>query len=71
MMILTQQQQNVLFDQLEVEDLTSEGEFDGGTNCPPNEKNWSNLSYRNGYLSGLGRFYDRTFGVTHADQLIF
>ncbi len=69
MQILTQK--NILFDQVDLEDLTSEGEFDGRTNCSPNKTKWSNLSYRNGYLVGQGYFYDKKFGIDRSNRMPF
>ena len=37
------------------------GEFDGVIGLEPNPDLWSNLTYRNGYLTGLGRYYDQKY----------
>lgn len=37
------------------------GEFEGATGGKPERELWSNLSYRSGYLVGVGQYYDKKF----------
>lgn len=67
----TEQQQRIQNDLVAVEaqieretDIHSAGEFDGVIGLEPNPDLWSNLSYRNAYLTGLGRYYDEKYQVS-------
>ncbi|MDJ0635570.1 MAG: hypothetical protein QNJ34_20445 [Xenococcaceae cyanobacterium MO_188.B29] len=39
-------------------ELESYGNWDGLLNEPPQEKYWSELPYREGYLAGIARYYN-------------
>ncbi len=45
-------------------DLYHAGLFDGVTGGKPERETWSNLSYRSGYLVGVGQYYDKKFNFT-------
>ena len=44
-------------------ELNSAGEFDGVTGLEPDPQKWSAISYRSGFLSGIGRYYDNKYQV--------
>lgn len=44
------------------------GEFDGAIAIDPNPETWSNLSYREGFLTGLARHYDQKYQTCLSDQ---
>ena len=41
--------------------LNHRGEYLGATGFLPEEHLWGNLSYRSGYLTGVGQYYDNKF----------
>ena len=66
-----EQQQRIEADLVAVEaqidkdtDLYYDGRFDGATGGKPEQDLWSNLNYRNGYLAGIGEYYDKKFKTT-------
>ncbi len=70
-----EQQQRIENDLVAVEaqidretDIHSEGEFDGVIGLEPNPDLWSNLTYRSGYLNGLGRYYDKKYQTVFKNE---
>lgn len=65
-----EQEQRIAADLVAVEaqidketDLYYHGEFDAVTGGKPEEELWSNLSYRSGWLAGVGEYYDKKFNT--------
>jgi hypothetical protein len=48
-------------------DMYYHGEFDGATGGKPESELWSNLSYRSGWLTGVGQYYDKKYSSTFAE----
>ena len=44
-------------------DTYAHGEFNGATGSKPKQELWGNLSYRSGYLAGVGQYYDLKFNA--------
>ena len=70
-----EQQQRIQNDLVAVEaqidretDIHSTGEFDGVIGLEPNPDLWSNLTYRSGYLTGLGRYYDKKYQTVFKNE---
>ena len=42
-------------------DFYYDGQFTGATGGEPDPQLWSQIVYRNGYLIGVGEFYDRKY----------
>lgn len=48
-------------------ELYYHGEFDGATGGKPEPELWGNLSYRNGWLAGVGEYYDKQYQTAFAE----
>lgn len=48
-------------------DLYYHGNFDGATGGKTEKSLWGNLSYRNGWLAGVGEYYDKQYQTTFAE----
>ena len=44
-------------------DLNWAGKFDGLIGIEPDREKWSELGYRDGFLSGIGRHYDEKYQI--------
>jgi hypothetical protein len=73
--VQNEQEQRVQADLVAVEvqidhetETYAEGQFDGVISIDPNPDLWSELTYRNGYLAGLTRYYDSKYQTVISNE---
>ena len=49
-------------------DLYSAGDFDGFVEVEPDSEKWGEYAYRDGFLTGLTRYYDQKYQVSLANE---